>query len=90
MDAELILAIVVNTEGEDFLAWHHDNKGMFSVKSAYHVLKDHDQELKAMKQMGESSSGTRVTRLKWCDIWKKKANPKYCNSHGDLHIIVWQ
>ncbi|KAM0928524.1 hypothetical protein ACQ4PT_002531 [Festuca glaucescens] len=35
MDAEIILATPIRDEVEDFCAWHPDQKGVFSVKSAY-------------------------------------------------------
>lgn len=75
MDTKLILAIPVNTEQEDFLAWHYDGKGMFTVKSAYHVLNDVQASM-ASKQVGESSSGVAGNRLRWLDIWKQKCQPK--------------
>jgi hypothetical protein len=34
-EASTILAIPIVEEAEDFLAWHPDNRGIFSVKSAY-------------------------------------------------------
>lgn len=39
-DAQNILAIPVHLDREDLVAWHFDKKGVFSVKSAYHVLDD--------------------------------------------------
>jgi hypothetical protein len=35
-----ILAIPVHIDRDDCVAWHFDQKGTFSVKSAYHVLED--------------------------------------------------
>lgn len=75
VDAELILSLQVNMEHEDQLAWHHDKKGLFNVKSAYHVLKD-AEESKAMKQVGESSKGGNETQLQWLSIWKQKCQSK--------------
>jgi hypothetical protein len=37
MDANIILSTPIRDDFEDFPAWHHDNKGLFSVKSAYKV-----------------------------------------------------
>ena len=39
-DVKHILAIPVNCNMDDFLAWHYDTKGLFSVKSMYHILED--------------------------------------------------
>ena len=39
-DVARILCIPIKQGMEDLLAWHYDKKGVFSVKSAYHVLDD--------------------------------------------------
>jgi hypothetical protein len=39
-DVVNILAIPVHIDRDDCVAWHFDQKGTFSVKSAYHVLED--------------------------------------------------
>jgi hypothetical protein len=51
-DAANILAIPVHAELEDTIAWHFDPKGLFSVKSVYHVLDDETQRNK-WHQRGE-------------------------------------
>lgn len=43
-DAVNILAISVRSGPDDIVAWHFDTKGIFSVKSAYHVLEDHEEQ----------------------------------------------
>jgi hypothetical protein len=75
MDADIILTIPVRMDHNDYVAWHSDGKGIFSVKSAYHVLKD-KEEAKGKKQVGESFSGARTGRLEWKKLWKKKCRPK--------------
>ena len=58
------------------MAWHFDPKGVFSVKSAYHVLED-DKERLQMQQRGESSSGGSVGEDLVCKrIWKLSIQPK--------------
>jgi len=42
-DVPDILAIPVQLGRDDVIAWHHDSKGMFSVKSTYHVLADEEK-----------------------------------------------
>jgi hypothetical protein len=39
-DANLILALLVNKGRHNVLAWHYDERGVFSVKSAYKVCRD--------------------------------------------------
>jgi hypothetical protein len=34
-DAKIILSIPLFEDMEDYVAWHPDSKGLFSVKSAY-------------------------------------------------------
>ena len=36
-DVPIILSIPLRSQSEDFIAWHYDNRGLFSVKSAYKV-----------------------------------------------------
>ena len=74
-DAKHILAIPIRSDMDDFLAWHYDKKGVFSVKSAYHVLDDIDTR-ENRTQQGESSSGTGRHGCEWNAIWKLKCLPK--------------
>jgi hypothetical protein len=53
------IAIPTHPACEDMVAWHFDPKGIFSVKSVYHVLED-NQELNCRSQHGESSSANMV------------------------------
>lgn len=75
MDADLILTIPVKTEYEDCLAWHYDAKGIFTVKSAYHVMTD-EQDRSMKKQTGESSNGSGHDQFRWSSIWSLKCQPK--------------
>lgn len=54
-DVKEIMTIPVRIDQNDFVAWHFDNKGTFSVKSAYHVLHD-VWEHEAIRQKGTFSS----------------------------------
>ena len=42
-DGELILKIPVHVDMEDLVAWHYDNRGVLSVRSAYKVQRAHDK-----------------------------------------------
>jgi len=45
-DAHHILSIPLRSGYEDMVAWHYDPKGIFSAKSAYHVLEDKREQLR--------------------------------------------
>jgi hypothetical protein len=62
-DAETILETPIREDFEDFLAWHYDSKGLFSVKSAYHL------GVKHIAQMIPESSNAASQGLKWEKIW---------------------
>ena len=54
-DVQHILSIPVKQGYGDSLAWHYDVRGLFSVKSVYHVLEDSREQKKVM-QVGSTSS----------------------------------
>jgi len=73
-----ILGIPIKAGMDDLLAWHYDKKGIFSVKSSYHVLVD-DQRRVARHQQGESreSSGrASEPSFSWKKILKLNCLPK--------------
>jgi hypothetical protein len=53
-DAEAILKIPICDQLEDFIAWHPDSKGLFSVKSAYKI---YVQTTNCERQAGSSAGG---------------------------------
>jgi hypothetical protein len=53
-DVESILKIPIAENAEDLIAWHYDNRGVFSVKSAYKVL---DLAKHLARQAGSSGGG---------------------------------
>ncbi|XP_039796349.1 uncharacterized protein LOC120661524 [Panicum virgatum] len=63
---------------EDLLAWHYDKKGIFSVKSAYHVLDD-GRTRDRCRQRGEGSGSTtspKAPEFSWKRIWQLRCPPK--------------
>ena len=62
------LAIPVRPGHKDFIAWHYDVKGVFSVKSTYHIMED-SRELSTVRQQGESSGSAAVNYEPFS--WKK-------------------
>jgi hypothetical protein len=70
MDVDTILATPIRPEFEDYPAWHFDNKGMFSVKSAYKVyVRLRDSERGA-------GSGSVNENIFWKQLWKIPCIPK--------------
>ena len=42
-DVDVILSTPVHADLEDVAAWHNDKRGIFSVKSAYKVQREHEK-----------------------------------------------
>lgn len=66
-DAKEILAIPVKQGMDDQVAWHFDPKGMFSVKSAYHL----GIKLRETKKNRDASPmvPAPMESQKWNGIW---------------------
>ena len=65
---------------EDFLAWHPDPKGVFSVKSAYALgIEIRDKETGA----DASTSCTASYNFEWKEIWR-------LNVANKVKVFVWQ
>ena len=68
-DVEVILSTPVHISLEDTLAWHFDNKGIFSVRSAYRVQRDHERR-SCCRGAASSSGGSRAGSVQWKSLWK--------------------
>ena len=81
-DAEEILQIPISEGNEDWLAWHFDKRGRFSVKSAYKV---HVNLIKneATKQTGEGSIPNVQVSDFLGSISKVKCPPR-------VHHFIWR
>lgn len=75
-DVKHIMAIPIRQGMEDIIAWHYDKKGIFTVKSAYHVLED-DREQQQLRQAGSSStSEVSGEAIQWPCLWSLSCQPK--------------
>ena len=75
-DAQNILFIPIKSGYDDMVVWHFDPRGIFSTKSAYHVLED-KREQSEVKQVGSSSApGNEEANNLWGKIWKLDCIPK--------------
>jgi hypothetical protein len=62
-----------NWNEEDFIAWHYEKSGMFSVRSAYKLA----LQLQQSEQRQEGSSrNPDGSRLIYKDIWSARVPPK--------------
>jgi hypothetical protein len=75
-DVNVILAIPIKHARENAIAWYYDPRGLFSVKSAYHVLED-NREQQHQRQRGTSSSiGHSADLLHWLHLQNFKCPAK--------------
>lgn len=81
IDLSEILKIKTSTRGEaDFLAWHPEKRGMFTVKSAYRLGLD---EHLRMENSGSSSARPDGERPWWKLIWQCPVRPK-------ARVLTWK
>jgi hypothetical protein len=75
---------------DDFIAWHYNTKGIFSVKSTYKVCIDDEQESYGSSDditIHHPTIGTTFPRQK---IWELQCPHKVKKIAWRLHIIVYQ
>jgi hypothetical protein len=75
-DVQHILAIPIKHGREDNIAWHYDPRGIFSVKSAYHVLEDKREQNQHRQTGSPSSSLDHRTDFDWLHLWRIPYAPK--------------
>ena len=80
-DAREILCIPVRADMEDWLAWHYDSKGQFSVKSAYRVGVTL-RESKLNRDAGPSAIAE-CQKDSWKHIWDLELP-------GKVKIFLWR
>jgi ribonuclease HI len=69
-EANIILAIPIVDQVDDFLAWHRDNRGIFTVKSAYKL------HVELQLRQHRSFSGPSPDQSAWKKLWKMPCPPK--------------
>jgi hypothetical protein len=87
-DVEIILATPVHTELADLVAWHYDSKGMFSVKSAYKVYREHLQH-SSRNGVATSADGGNWQRNNGGKSRASSTWGRSDSSSGGSHITVW-
>jgi hypothetical protein len=93
-DAECILCIPVHEGMDDLVAWHFNNNGQFTVRSAYKVFMA-DKKKSTERRGGGSASGTAswLDDLFWRRVWnlnrpKKMIHFLWRLGHNSLALRV--
>ena len=81
-DAAVILSMPICRDAEDFMVWHYDSKGIFSVKSAYRVWLI-TQDLKSVRSSGASVAGSCWMKDTWKKLWQLHCPAK-------VHHFLWR
>jgi hypothetical protein len=81
VNASIILSIPLRDQAEDFVAWHFDTKGLFSVKSAYKVHVDMKRTM--TRQEGQGSEGVPIKQQVFKKLWNIQCPPK-------VHHFLWR
>jgi len=80
-DQKIILALPLNENWPNLLAWHYDSKGIFSVKGAYKVCRE-DKLRKRVHGSAQSNSNGSEDPL-WQKIWN-------LNCPSKVKHFVWR
>ena len=80
-DVKDILAIPLRQDMEDWIAWHFDSKGLFSVKSAYRLGISLKEE-QAGRVTSSSTSSSSINPI-WKKIWSLKLP-------GKIKVFIWR
>jgi hypothetical protein len=65
MDVQRILQIPLVAGREDFVAWHFNRNGLFSVRSAYHLQWSHKFRGNFVQEQASSVGDVEVWRNLW-------------------------
>ena len=84
MDVEAILQNPISFKPQgDFWAWHHERSGIFSVRSAYHMIIDTKIRRENYFDSRTATSNTEGVDQQWKKLWKVKVSSR-------LRIFPWR
>ncbi|KAK3199848.1 hypothetical protein Dsin_023263 [Dipteronia sinensis] len=76
INKDIIMSIPISWRGgKDYIAWHFDNKGVYTVQSGYRLALD--------LRVGASSSNSSISLGWWNSPWRLNIPPK-------VRIFVWR
>ena len=83
-DAKAILSISICEGMVDNFAWHFDQRGIFSVKSAYKIgVMLRDRRLGRDAASSKENSANSTVKFDWKHVWSLKATSK-------IKMFVWR
>ena len=83
-DVKAILNIPLCTRRRaDFWAWHHEKKGVFSVRSAYRMLVINKHHATEYMENIAGRSDTKAEEKEWLGIWKLDVPSK-------IRVFLWR
>jgi hypothetical protein len=86
-DVRLILAWPIHEGRENWLAWHYDQRGLSSVRSAYKVCR---AEFRQHQTCGDDKAAVKMRMIRCGTRYgTSSAQVKSNTSCGDLHRTVW-
>ena len=84
MDAKIILSIPLCTRiTDDFWSWNFERNGVYSVKSAYHMLVETRRRREAWLENTTGSSTTVAEEGSWKTLWTTKVP-------GKVKMFLWR
>jgi hypothetical protein len=84
LDIEVIRSIPICTRtAEDFWAWQYEKAGVFSVKSAYHMVVNSRRRRGAWLENIATSSNHQQEEKDWASLWKIKVPSK-------IRVFLWR
>lgn len=69
-DAEVILSILIGGGMQNWVAWHYDPTGRFSVKSAYKLAVQCRDNMEGRDAATSASAGPQGSGFQWHKIWQ--------------------
>ena len=84
MDTQVILRIPLCTRNiPDFLSWHYEMNGLFSVRLAYHMLVATRSRREAWLENNSGTSSASMEERSWKNLWKTRVP-------GKVRMFLWR
>jgi len=84
LDVDTILSIPISTRiQEDFWAWHYEKKGVFTVRSAYHMIIHKCDQVDSADANRSERSDQSAMKKEWKSLWAVKVPSK-------INMFLWR